>query len=591
VTNKKAAAKIGLHARKLKDGTIKKKGIGIKSPYSQKELCKKVKNQFGGKWNAKKEMWVYPLELDVVKYAKEVWKQNDYNIGMSDLLQDWYEQEKQKKEQIISEKNKDDISVAELDTELAETLYDYQRIGTNFLTVSEGAILADDMGLGKTIQSLAAIDCLDAENILVVCPASLKLNWANEIEKWLGDWTYSVVAGNKEDRIEALQKEADFYITNYASIRQKSRAKVDREWTKVNNPIFKMLHKQDWDVMIFDEAHRIKNRKSQQTKAAYRLVKKAEKVYHLTGTPIMNSPDEIWSLLHSLDRQKYSSFWNFVFRYCNVYDNGFGKDIGGVKNPKEFREMLKPYMLRRMKEQVIEDMPELTIKQQWIELEGQQRKYYQQMRKRMVTEFSNMEKVTASIIITKIMRLKQIAVSPELLAEGDYKSAKIDALMDIIEGAGEQKVVVFTQFQKAAELVKLLLRDKGIKSGILHGGIDEEDRQKAIDSFQNNKDTKVFIATIKAGGVGINLTEGSIAVFLDKDWTPANNNQAIDRLHRIGQESNVTVIELLAKDTIEEYIEGMLEKKQEMFDSVVDGKMTGKELLLNLNMNKDVKRT
>ncbi|HKL23232.1 MAG TPA: C-terminal helicase domain-containing protein, partial [Candidatus Nanoarchaeia archaeon] len=223
---------------------------------------------------------------------------------------------------------------------------------------------------------------------------------------------------------------------------------------------------------------------------------------------------------------------------------------------------------------------------QWVELEGKQLELYEQMRDRMVAQVGEMERVTASIIIAKIMRLKQIAVSQELLnpepsLKRFKKSAKIKALMDVLRGSGEQGVVVFTQYQKAAECVKKLLKKEGIECGILHGGIGEKDRQNAINKFQNGE-TKVFIATIKAGGLGINLTAGSIAVFLDKDWTPANNNQAIDRLHRIGQENNVTVVELLAKNTIEEYIEEMLENKQKMFDSLVEGKMTGKELLLNL---------
>lgn len=584
--SKKGITKIGLHARKLKSGTIKKKGVGIKSPYALKDLCKKVQNKFTGKWNAKKKMWVYPLEVEVVDFAINLWKKEGYSIEKTKLLKEWYENEKTKKEQLISIKAKDTVDPKELETDLAETLYDFQRIGTHFLSNTKGAILADDMGLGKTIQSLAAVDNMGAKSVLVVCPASIKLNWGQEIEKWLPDYNYEILSGSKEQRLESIKTESEFIITNYASIRQKSRAKENGEWTKVDNPIFKELYKKDWDVIIFDEAHRIKNRKSQQTKAAYRLCKDAKKVFHLTGTPIMNSPDEIWSLLHSLNKQKYSSFWNFVYRFCHIYDNGFGKEIGEAKNPKEFRALLKPYMLRRMKEQVIEDMPELTMTKQWVELEGKQLELYEQMRDRMVAQVSEMERVTASIIIAKIMRLKQIAVSQELLnpepsLKRFKKSAKIKALMDIIDGSGDQRIVVFTQYQKAAELAKELFTKEGIKTEILHGGIDEKDRQDAVNRFQNGE-AKIFVATIKAGGLGINLTKGSIAVFLDKDWTPANNNQAIDRLHRIGQEDNVTVVELLAKNTIEEYIEEMLENKQKMFDSLVEGKMTGKELLLNL---------
>jgi len=588
VEKKKEVAKIGMHARKLKSGKIKKKGVAIKSPYSQKKLCHKIRDKFGGKWKPKRKYWAYPLEVKVVDYAKKVWKKAGKELEMSELLREWYEKEKSKKEQLISIKAKETVESNELSTNLAETLYDFQRVGTHFLSSTDGAILADDMGLGKTIQSLAAVDENNLESTLIICPASLKINWGNEIEKWLPESSYEILSGDKEKRLELLENDAQFYITNYASIRQKSRAKVDGNWTKVDNPLFKELHKRDWGAIIFDEAHRIKNRKSQQTKAAYKLCKRAEKVYHLTGTPIMNSPDEIWSLLHSLDKQKFSSFWNFVNRYCEIWDNGFGKEIGEAKNPKEFRELLKPYMLRRMKEQVIEDMPELTINKQWVELEKKQQEIYNQMQKRMVAQLSEQE-VAAPIIISKILRLKQIAVSPALIDENkkDYKAAKINALLDILEGAGEQKVVVFTQFKSAAKLVAKELDKKGIGYGILHGEIDQDKRAKEVERFQNDKDCRVFVTTIKAGGLGINLTGGSIAVFLDKDWTPANNNQAIDRLHRIGQEDNVTVIELLAKNTIEEYIEDLLEEKQQTFDSLIEGKKTGKEVLMNLKDKMD----
>jgi SNF2 family DNA or RNA helicase len=185
------------------------------------------------------------------------------------------------------------------------------------------------------------------------------------------------------------------------------------------------------------------------------------------------------------------------------------------------------------------------------------------------------------------MRLKQISVSEQLLAEKPSlkkfkKSAKIKVLNEIINDSGDQKLVVFTQFQKSAKLLAKLLDKQKIGYGIIHGGVKTEQRQKEVNKFQNNKDCKVFIATIKTGGLGLTLTAGSIAVFLDKDWTTANNNQAVDRLHRIGQEKNVTVIELLAKDSIEEYIEKLLAEKQKTFDSLIEGKITPKEILLNL---------
>lgn len=583
----KGKSKIGMDARKLKDGTIKKKGVAIKSPYAHKELCKKVKNKFGGKWKAKKKIWSYPLEIEVVDYATEIWDKKGLKLEKSNLLKEWYEKRKIERENLLVNKDRKEVKPEELDTELADTLYDFQRVGVNFLTETKGAILGDDMGLGKSIQSLATVDNINAKSTLVVCPASLKYNWAEEIEKWLPNKSYTILDGSKEKRIEALENDVDFYITNYASLREKSRAKINGNWTKVDNELFKAIKNKNFEVAIYDEAHKMKNRKSQQTKALYKITNGIKRNYLLTGTPIMNTPEDLWSLLHIIDRKKFSSFWRFVHRYCEVWDNGFGKEIGSAKNPKEFREMLKPYMLRRLKEEVIEDMPELTKQKSWVELEGKQSKIYHQMEEDMVAELSEQEEIKAPIIISKIMRLKQIAVSEQLLAEKPSikkfkKSAKIKVLNEIIDDSGDQKIVVFTQYQSAAKLVAKMLDKEGIGYGMIHGGVKNKERQKEVNKFQENDNCKVFVATIKAGGLGLTLTAGSIAVFLDKDWTNANNTQAVDRLHRIGQERNVTVIELLAKDSIEEYIEELLAEKQETFDSLIEGKITGKEILLNL---------
>lgn len=790
----KGKSKIGMDARKLKDGTIKKKGVAIKSPYQHKELCKKVKNKFSGKWKAKKKIWSYPLEIEVVDYATEIWDKKGLELEKSDLLKEWYEKRKIERENLLVNKDRKEVKPEELDTELADTLYDFQRIAAKFTievgkekkekdfsycplynlrkeffenalekTIRDeprekgtskeksskgkgkeskresnkeiertskdkrveregfkrnkesneqarseretleslgreygevwswiqrwewsktnrdseelveffetfrmgkripnkdsqkrewlgkcskciqsrfcttkrenssgtrwpkpskfsptrsgqekdkdfrkpwldciqvetrmnesfsggGVILGLDMGLGKTLTSLAVTDAIKANKTLVVCPASLKYNWAEEIEKWLPNKTYTILDGSKEKRIEALENDVDFYITNYASLREKSRAKINGNWTNVDNELFLAINKKNFEVAIYDEAHKMKNRKSQQTKALYKITNGIKRNYLLTGTPIMNTPEDLWSLLHIIDRKKFSSFWRFVHRYCEVWDNGFGKEIGSAKNPKEFREMLKPYMLRRLKEEVIEDMPELTKQKSWVELEGKQSKIYHQMEEDMVAELSGQEEIKAPIIISKIMRLKQIAVSEQLLAEKPSikkfkKSAKIKALNEIIDDSGDQKIVVFTQYQSAAKLVAKMLDKKGIGYGMIHGGVKNEERQKEVNKFQENENCKIFVATIKAGGLGLTLTAGSIAVFLDKDWTPANNTQAVDRLHRLGQEKNVTVIELLAKDSIEEYIEEMLEGKQKTFDSLIEGKITGKEILLNL---------
>lgn len=560
-----SANRIGVVAKELADGKLDIKGVAIKSEFQHRDKCQALKEEFGGKWNPDRKQWEYPLSIEVVQRAIGLW---NGGLEVTPILQDWATREMARTEALLEEKEKVDASLA--GNPLANTLYDYQRVGTSFLSKAGRAILGDDMGLGKTIQAIAACAELKTERVLIICPNSLKLNWEREVQRWLPGSKTQVIDGVRAKREEQLKNtEANFIIINFEAVR-----------------IHKDMLAWGWDALIIDEAHRVKNRKAQQTKAVQAIAKQAKNVFHLTGTPIMNKPDEIWSLLNILDPKKYSSFWRFVNQYCHVWDNGYGKVIGEAKDPQAFRDMLAPYMIRRTKAEVLKDLPSKTIQKQYVRLmDGLQQRAYKQMEKEMVAEFAEGNEVAAPVVIAQITRLKQLAVSPALLG-GEDESAKLDAMMEIIESAGDQKVVVFSQFAEAIKLASKRLEAKGIDHGILIGEVKAEERAKNIDRFQNDPNCKVFLASIQAGGVGITLTSASIAIFLDKHWTPAINNQAADRLHRIGQENPVTIIELIAEGTVEEWIEELLKDKSDTFDSLIDGKVTGIKDILSTISNK-----
>ncbi len=532
----------------VQDGILE--GVYVKSPYKHKEKCQTIRQEFGGRWNGVEKRWEYPLKAEVIHRGVELWGDS---LTVESTLQEWIEGTREREEALLGIKDAGDAQVGVL----GDVLYDFQRVGVSFLTRAGRAILGDDMGLGKTLQAIAACEELGAERVLVICPNTLKGNWEKEILKWIPDASVQVVHGSRAKRVKQLASSARYTIINYEALR------LHREELS-----------QDWDVAILDEAHRIKNRDRQVSRAAFRIAKKAKHVYHLTGTPIMNRPEEIWSLLHAMFPGEYASYWGFVREHCHLYNNGFGTDIGNVKDPQKFRDMLAPLMLRRKKEEVLEDLPSRTLQKYYVQLKGRQGAAYRQMEKDMAVQLSTGEMMTASMVLARITRLKQIAVSPELVGvEGP--SAKLDVMMDIINDAGDQKVVVFSQFAEAIKLAAGRLTEAGIGHAVLIGETRKEDREAGIERFQNDPACRVFLASIQAGGLGITLTAGSIGIFLDKHWTPAINNQAADRLHRIGQERPVTIYEILAEGSIEEWIEELLEEKKDTFDSLIEGRTEG----------------
>jgi len=435
-------------------------------------------------------------------------------------------------------------------------LFPYQKEGVDFICYKPRAILGDDMGLGKTLQLItAAMKQTDATRILVVCPNSLKYFWANELKKWY-NISSTVVNGTPQLRSTQIAYKSKWTIINYESLR---------------------LHKEElqirWDIVIFDESHRLKNRKALMFKAAKYLTKKAQIIWCSSGTPILNRLSELWTTLHIMYPKKYGSYWKFCENYCEVFNNGWGMQVRDILDPdhraiQEIREVLKPMMIRRLKSEVLKDLPEKIISQVWVDLVGKQRNYYDEMEKDFCTLISSKEYVEAPVKIAQIIRLKQIAISAQLIdAELDNATAKIDALLEILEDS-PKPVVVFSAWKKTLNLVvERLPKDLVVK--MITGEVPVSEREQIVLDFQAGK-IDVLLATIGAGGVGITLTRASVVIFLDKDWTPALNRQAQDRLHRIGQKESVLVYELLARNTIEEDIEKLLAKKIKLCENVLD---------------------
>jgi SNF2 family DNA or RNA helicase len=435
-------------------------------------------------------------------------------------------------------------------------LFPHQQEGIAFLRSRSQALLADEMGLGKTVQVLVAL--AEIAPILIICPASVMAGWEREAARWVPGRSVTLLSGPLEARHQQLQKKLDIVVCNYDVIAK----------------LLPDLRRRSWAALVLDEAHRVKNRKAQVTKAVQVLSRLIPRRYLLTGTPILNRPDDLWSLLNILDPKTYRSYWRFVETFCRTSWNGFGMEVVGVKDPDALARELAPIYLRREKSAVL-SLPPRIISQVRVSLEGVQLRQYREMKQRLTTLLESGEQVSAPTVLSQLIRLRQICVDPNILIEGAVKplsGVKAQALLDLLETSG--KVVIFSQWSRVVDATAKLLETRGVAHLVLTGETPISSRAELVDRFQTAPEIKAFITTIGAGGVGITLTAADTAIFLDKSWTPALNAQAIDRLHRPGQQATVWVYEIIARETVEEKVERLLAQKQTWAEELL-----GRELL------------
>lgn len=416
----------------------------------------------------------------------------------------------------------------------------WQRVGVKFLVNAGRAILALDIGLGKTATAIRAADEVGAKRVLVVTKKSLIYQWQREIERW----STTSEAEQYSTKSVAIP-DARFVVTNYEVVVRR----LDQ------------LMKENWNVIIIDEATYIRNRKAQRSKALHKLARRSRYLWLLTGTPIHNNPAELWSLLHAINHKKWSSYWRWVKTHCNVAENYFGGvDILGVRDPQRLAVELAPVMLRRTKELL--NLPPVSYETIHVPLNGRQQRIYRQMEKHFVAWLDVQEEkyIAAPSVLAQITRLRQIACSPALI-DGPDDSAKTDALLDLLEDwAKDHKVLVFTSFVRYVNLLLPCLR----RYNPVHitGAVSAEGRDAAVQSFQNDQRHRVLVGTTRAMGEGLNLQAASIVIFLDQDWTPAAIDQAIGRAHRRGQTKPIHVVTLAAANTVDEDIAALLERKR-----------------------------
>jgi len=446
---------------------------------------------------------------------------------------------------------------------LQSILRPYQTAGYQWLSylndVGWGGILADDMGLGKTIQALTMLQYYKTStgNIkaIVVCPTTLIYNWENEIRKFTPTLTWQIHHGSMRSRdMDALQK-ANIIITTYGTLRSD----------------IQVLMKINYDYVVLDESQAIKNPSSKVTKAACLL--NAKNRVCMSGTPLQNNTFDIFAQMNFLNPGLLGTMEFFRNEFATPIDK-----FGEQEQKDHLRKLLFPFILRRTKEQVAKDLPEKTETILFCEMEKEQRKIYDAYRN------SYRDKIMGTIdqqgidksqltILQGLMKLRQICDSPAILNEQEKfpnNSIKLDELSrEITENIGEHKALVFSQFLGMLALIRAKLQEEGIAYEYFDGSTNIADRQKAIDNFQNNDKCRVFLISLKAGGVGLNLTAADYVYIVDPWWNPAVEQQAIDRTHRIGQTKNIFAYRMICIDTIEDKILQLQERKRKLASELI----------------------
>ena len=443
-----------------------------------------------------------------------------------------------------------------LPTSLNGTLRGYQSEGFRWLScLSElglGACLADDMGLGKTVQLLAVlITRAEKGPALVVAPTSVCSNWINEAQKFAPSLRAIEYVGGDRSRLIGSLGPGSVLVCSYGLLQQDIEALA---------PIA-------WGTAILDEAQFIKNPESLRAKAAYRI--NAEFRIASTGTPVENHLGDLWSIFHFVNPDLFGAWKSFQTRFVRPVERENSERVR-----KDLRELVRPYVLRRTKAQVLRDLPPITTVRHEVRLTEGETRQYGVLRKQIWEKLHNtsVKRYNKLEILAEITRLRRFCCHPRLVfPEAELSSSKIDAFLELVEELRENghQALVFSQFVDFLTLVRTQLDDRGVPYLYLDGSTPRAQRAERVAEFQRG-DYPLFLISLKAGGFGLNLTAADYVIHLDPWWNPAVEAQATDRAHRIGQERPVTVYRLVTKDTIEERILGLHEEKRAIATAVLE---------------------
>ena len=535
----------------------------IQFPYN-KELIEEIKNIPGRTYSPTDKGWIipdqflimaaemirpyYPFVADTVRDYSTIFTPPSTTIDMT-MAKDIDDLDERRSKKVVKE-IKDRL-------QMPYDLYPYQEIAVAFLEerdkVSRGALVGDQPGLGKTIEALSWLSLSPKRPVLVITQASIKRNWYREIEKWLPGSIIQILNQGKD----IIDPDADFVIINY-----------DLIWRK---GIEEQLLKRKFPVVIYDEVTAIKEPSAKRTKTAKKIGRRAEFNIGLSGTPILNRPIEFYNILNLIDPKQFTSHFKFGMRYCNGHHNGFGYVFKGSSHINELREQIKPLMIRRLKEDVLTELPAKSRRTIYIDMPG---KYYQDY----IAAENNLVETLQALPSGKVSQEYEDS-RMWLLSKLNYLRhivglAKAEEAEEIIKNfvdAGE-KLVVFAHHHDVMDLMDEYLTKDKVNHVKVDGRTELNNRQTAIDTFQDDPECMVFLAST-AMGMGVTLTAASNALFVERQWTPGIEEQMEDRLHRIGQTNGVLVHYMQVEHSLDEKMDRLVENKRAVLNEVLDGEI------------------
>jgi SNF2 family DNA or RNA helicase len=586
----------------------------------------------GKKWDRRNKRWTLPKSYAACIVLRELFGDR---IAVEPELAAWARSERERRNEVLALREALSLGErSEFANDHDDKLFPFQIPGRDFLVKARFALLGDQMGSGKTFQTIAAIKAVDYVNaldikgdgsgavvkggypVLIVCPNSLKRNWEREIKRWLPEANPFVIQGSAAKRrtqiTEAAEADNAIIIVNieamklhsrlssYGSTRLKRCMECETK-TQPGTPDLKEsacevhekeLNRVPFRVCVLDEAHRVKDAQALQTRAIWNVFHGPTVEYRwaLTGTPVANHPGDLWSILYAIAPEVWPGKSAFIDRYARIEYNHFGgMSIVGLnhEHKEEFFKILDPHFRRMIKADVLKQLPDKVFMRRDVEMSPKQAKAYKDIARELVTVLEDGTVLVANGNLAGATRLLQFASAYCEVEQGETpedpatwlvsltdspKSSKIDELMSIIEDDPGKPMVIAAEHRQLIDLAAARMTDAGIPFARVTGGVSADERDAAVQAFQDGKIDYILL-TYKAGGVGLNLTRADTMVRLQRSWSAIDNNQGVERIHRIGSEvhDKVTIIDLVAAGTIEEtQLERLYEKAERLEEIVRD---------------------